>query len=126
MFVLGSRKDTAESIDSLLRYSVDIGSAFSIYTVLTPYPGTDYHLTARENGWIEDTNYANYDMAHAIMPTETLTRKEVQEELWYCYRERYGSIAKNIAGAMSRNKLKRSLYRHMAGQKVLKTLRSLI
>jgi anaerobic magnesium-protoporphyrin IX monomethyl ester cyclase len=126
MFVLGSRKDTAESIDSLLRYSVDIGSDFSIYTVLTPFPGNEYHTTAKENGWIEDTNYANYDMAHAIMPTETLTRKEVQAKLWECYRERYGSIAKNIAGAMSRNKLKRSLYRHMAGQKVLKTLRSLI
>jgi len=126
MFVIGSRTDTAKSIESLRRFSIDIGSDFSIYTVLTPFPGTEYHESAKQNGWIEDPNYAHYDMAHAIMPTQTLTRKEVQEELWKCYQERYGSIVKNIAGALSKNKLKRNLYRFMAGQKVLKTLRSMI
>ncbi len=126
MFVIGSRKDTAESIEQLRQFSLDLGSDFSIYTVLTPFPGTVYHNTARQNGWIEDPNYAHYDMAHAIMPTETLSRKEVQEELWRCYRARYGSITKNIAGIFSKKKLKRNLYRHYARQKVLKKLRRLI
>lgn len=126
MFVIGSRKDTAKSIEELRRFSLDLGSDFSIYTCLTPFPGTIYHETAKKNGWIEDANYANYDMAHAIMPTETLSRKEVQEELWRCYRARYGSIAKGIAGVFSKKKLKRNLYRHYARQKVLKKLRRLI
>jgi anaerobic magnesium-protoporphyrin IX monomethyl ester cyclase len=126
MFVIGSRKDTSESIERLRRFSLDLGSDFSIYTCLTPFPGTMYYETAKKNGWIEDTNYANYDMAHAIMPTETLSRREVQEELWRCYRERYGSITKNIAGVFSKKKLKRNLYRHYARQKVLKKLRNLI
>jgi anaerobic magnesium-protoporphyrin IX monomethyl ester cyclase len=126
MFVIGSREDTAESIAELRRFSLDLGSDFSIYTVLTPFPGTEYYRMAKDNGWIEDTNFANYDMAHAIMPTETLTRKQVQEELFICYNERYGSLAKNIAGVLSRKKLTRSLYRFMAKQNVLKTLRNLI
>ena len=126
MFVIGSRRDTTRSIDLLRQFSMDLGSDFSIYTALTPFPGTQYFKTAEENGWIEDTNLSHYDLAHAIMPTETLSRKEVQEELYYCYRERYGSITKNIAGAFSKKKLKRTLYRHMAGQKVLKKLRNLI
>lgn len=126
MFVIGSRKDTHESIEHLRQYSSDINPDFALYTALTPYPGTIYYETAKKNGWIEDTNYANYDMAHAIMPTETLTRKEVQEELWQCYREYYGSITKGIAGIMSKNKLKRTLYRHMAGQHVLSKLKGLI
>ncbi len=126
MFVIGSRKDTAESIEQLRRFSMDLGSDFSIYTALTPFPGTAYFESARKNGWIEDTNYSNYDMAHAIMPTETLSRKQVQEELYRCYRERYGSITKNIAGVFSKKKLKRNLYRHYARQKVLKNLRRLI
>jgi anaerobic magnesium-protoporphyrin IX monomethyl ester cyclase len=126
MFVIGSRQDTEESIEELRKFSLDLGSDFSIYTTLTPFPGTTYYNTALENGWIEDTNYANYDMAHAIMPTETLSRKEVQEELWKCYRARYGSIPKNIAGVFSRKKLKRNLYRHYAGQQVLRKLKGLI
>jgi anaerobic magnesium-protoporphyrin IX monomethyl ester cyclase len=126
MFVIGSRKDTAESIEQLRRFSIDLGSDFSIYTVLTPFPGTVYFESARKNGWIEDANYSNYDMTHAIMPTETLSRREVQEELYRCYRERYGSITKNIAGVFSKKKLKRNLYRHYARQKVLQNLRRLI
>ena len=65
-------------------------------------------------------------MVHAIMPTEKLTKKEVQEELWRCYQKFYGSIPKNIAGVLSKNKIKRTAYRHMAGQFVLSKLRRLI
>ena len=126
MFVTGTRRDTHESIEILRQFSLDINPDFAIYTTLTPFPGTIYYETAKKNGWIEDTNYSNYDMAHAIMPTETLTRKEVQEELWRCYQEFYGSYSKNIAGVFSKNKLKRTLYRHMAGQHVLRKFRRLI
>jgi anaerobic magnesium-protoporphyrin IX monomethyl ester cyclase len=126
MFVIGSRRDTHESIESLRQFSKDIASELVIYTVLTPFPGTVYYETAKKNGWIEDTNYANYDMAHAIMPTETLTKKEVQEELYICYREFFGPINKGIAGVLSKNKLKRTMYRHMAGQFVLSKFRRLI
>jgi anaerobic magnesium-protoporphyrin IX monomethyl ester cyclase len=126
MFVIGSRSDTHESIEALRQFSHDIESDLAIYTVLTPFPGTTYYETAKANGWIQDTNYTNYDMTHAIMPTETLTRKEIQEELWRCYQSFYGSVSKNLASVLSTNKLKRTLYRHMAGQFVLEKLRRLI
>jgi anaerobic magnesium-protoporphyrin IX monomethyl ester cyclase len=126
MFVIGTRRDTAESIEQLREFSLDLGADFSIYTALTPFPGTLYFEKAKRNGWIEDNNYANYDMAHAIMPTKILSRKEVQEELFDCYRRRYGSITKNIAGCFSKKKLKRNLYRHYAREKVLRKLRALI
>jgi len=126
MFVIGARRDTSESIESLRQFSTDIDPDFAIYTALTPFPGTIYFETAKQNGWIEDTNYANYDMAHAVMPTEILSRKEVQQELLKCYQHFYGSYVKNIAGIFSKNKLKRTLYRHMAGQHVLTKFRRLI
>jgi anaerobic magnesium-protoporphyrin IX monomethyl ester cyclase len=126
MFVIGTRRDTKESIESLRRFSVELAPDFCIYTALTPFPGTPYFDEAKRNGWIEDTNYTNYDMAHAIMPTESLTRTEVQEELYLCYKTFYGSILKNISGVFSKNRLKRTLYRHMAGQSVLKKFRRLI
>jgi anaerobic magnesium-protoporphyrin IX monomethyl ester cyclase len=126
MFVIGARNDTHDSIERLRQYSLDLAPDIAIYTALTPFPGTVYYEAAKKNGWIKDANYAHYDMAHAIMDTETLTRKEVQEELWRCYRAFYGSIPKNIAGVFAKNKLKRILYRHMAGQFVLEKFRRLI
>lgn len=126
MFVIGSRSDTEDSINQLREFSMDIDPDFAIYTALTPFPGTQYFNTAKKQGWIEDKNYSNYDMAHAIMPTETLSKKQVQQELWKCYKRFYGSYSKNIAGFFSKNKLKRNLYRHMAGQHVLSKFRRLI
>lgn len=126
MFVIGSRKDTNESIEQLRQFSFDINPDFAVYTVLTPFPGTIYFKEAKQKGWIEDFNYANYDMVHAIMGTETLSRKEVQHELWKCYKHFYGAYRKAIAGVFSSNKLKRTLYRHMAGQHVLSKFRRLI
>ena len=78
------------------------------------------------NGWIEDFNLSHYDMAHAIMPTETLSRREVQEELYQCYRHFYGSWRRKIGGVLSSNKLKSRLYRHMMGQGVLHQFKNLI
>jgi len=126
MFVIGARRDTHESIERLRQYSMDLAPDLALYTTLTPFPGTVYYETAKKNGWIEDTNYANYDMAHAIMPTESLTRKEVQEELWRCYQNFFGSMKKNITAVFSTNRIKRTLYRHMAGQFVLERFRRLI
>ncbi|UCE80239.1 MAG: cobalamin-dependent protein [Methanobacteriota archaeon] len=126
MFVTGARKDSVKSIEAQRDFSLDLGADLAIYTVLTPFPGTSFCETAKNNGWVEDFNYSHYDMAHAVMPTETMSRDEVQRELYYCYRAFYGSYTKSISGIFSKNKLKRTMYRHMASQRVLKKLRDLI
>lgn len=126
MFVIGSRKDTTRSIEELRQFSLGLGTQLAVFTTLTPFPGTEIYASALQNGWIEDTNYAHYDMAHAIMPTEALSRRQVQEELYHCYRAFYGSISRNIAGLFSKNEIKRRVTRHMAGQSVLSNLRRLI
>ena len=126
MFVIGSRKDTAMSIEQLRQFSLDLDTGLAIYTVLTPYPGTEVYERALRDGLIEDTNYAHYDMIHAIMPTETLSRREVQEELYHCYRDFYGSISRNIKGFFSKNEIERRVHRHMAGKGVLSSMRRLI
>ena len=103
----------------------DIDPDLAIFMILTPFPGTDLYEEANRKGWIEDYNWANYDMVHAVMPTETLTRKMVQEELYKCYREFYGSINRRLRGIFSSNKLKRITYRYMASQGLLRQLQSL-
>ena len=126
MFVIGSRRDTAESIEKLRQFSLDLDVGLALYTILTPYPGTEIYEMAKRSGLIEDENYAHFDMIHAIMPTKTLSRYEVQEELYRCYRAFYGSVSQNISGFFSKNETKRRIHRHMAGKRVLGNLRNLI
>jgi anaerobic magnesium-protoporphyrin IX monomethyl ester cyclase len=91
MFIIGDRRDTAESIANLREFVNELDPDFAIFAILTPFPGTEIFEEAKRNGWIEDFNWSHYDMVHAIMPTETLSRMEVQEELYLCYRSFYGS-----------------------------------
>jgi len=125
MFVIGERKDTAESIANLRKFSNELDPDFAIFTALTPFPGTETYEEAKRNGWIEDFNLSNYDMAHAIMPTETLSRKAVQEELYKCYRDFYGSWRRRLGGIFATNKLKRKIYWHMAGKGVVRQFKAL-
>jgi len=126
MFVIGDRKDTRMSIEQLREFASELDPDFAIFCALTPFPGTDVYDEAKRNGWIEDHNLSNYDMAHAIMPTETLSRMEVQEELYNCYRDFYGSWKRRLGGLFSANKLKRQLYRHMMRKGVVRQFKNLI
>ena len=122
-FVIGHRDDTHRTLSDLREFINSIDPDLAIFMILTPFPGTDVYEEARKNGWIEDSNWANYDMVHAIMPTETLGRDELQEELVNCYRTFYGSWTRRFHGIFSSNKLKRKTYRYMASQSVLTQLK---
>jgi len=125
MFIIGDRKDTAQSIASLREFVNELDPDFAIFAILTPFPGTEIFEEAKRNGWIENFSWSHYDMVHAIMPTETLSRKEVQEELYLCYRSFYGSWRRRLQGIFSRNELRRRVYWYMAGRGILGQLKTL-
>ncbi|MEM3785372.1 MAG: radical SAM protein [Candidatus Bathyarchaeia archaeon] len=125
MFIIGERKDTAKSIAELREFANELDPGFAIFAILTPFPGTELFEEAKRNGWIEDFNWSHYDMIHAIMPTETLTRKEVQEELYNCYKSFYGSFRRLFQALFSQNELKRRIYWYMAFRGIIRKLRKL-
>jgi anaerobic magnesium-protoporphyrin IX monomethyl ester cyclase len=126
MLIIGDRKDTHESIEYTRRFVDNLDPDFVIFCVLTPFPGTYVYDMALEMGWIEDHNLYNYDMAHAVMGTETLSRRELQEELYRCYNHFYSSWGRRIKGMFSTNKLKRRLNWHMAERGIIVQLKELI
>ena len=125
MFIIGERKDSAESIANLREFVNGLDPDLAIFAILTPFPGTEIFEEAKRNGWIEDWNWANYDMVHVIMPTETLSREEVQEELYKCYRSFYGSWSRRFKGLFSRNEIRKRVYWYMATRGIVKQLRGL-
>lgn len=126
MFIIGERKDSAESIAGLREFADDLDPDLAIFGILTPFPGTEVFEEAKRNGWIEDFNWAHYDMVHAIMPTEYLSREEVQEELYTCYRRFFGSWSRRMRGIFSTNGIKRRVYRYMATQGIVRQFQNLL
>jgi anaerobic magnesium-protoporphyrin IX monomethyl ester cyclase len=125
MFIIGNRKDTKESISRLRKFADELDPDFAMFGVLTPFPGNQIYDEAKRNGWIEDTNWSHYDMVHAIMPTETLSTKEVQEELYKCYRSFYGSWSRRFGGLFSSNELKRRIFWYMSTRGIIGELKAL-
>jgi anaerobic magnesium-protoporphyrin IX monomethyl ester cyclase len=123
--IVGERADSVESISDLRHFVNDIDPDIAIFMVLTPFPGTELYEEAKSKGWIEDWNWANYDMAHAIMATENLTRKQVQQELYECYKTFFSSWNRVLQGVFSKNNVKRRVYRYMARQSVLRQLKNI-
>ncbi len=124
--IMGNRRDTHESIGDLRRYVDDIDPDIAIFMVLTPFPGTELYAEAVRNNWIEDWNWANYDMVHAIMPTEALSTREVQEELYECYRGFFGRFSRIFKSIFSSNQIVRRTYRYMASQNLVRQLKGLV
>jgi anaerobic magnesium-protoporphyrin IX monomethyl ester cyclase len=83
-FITGIRSDTAESIQNLLHFAHEIDVDFAAFHPITPFPGTPLYDEAVREGWIEDTDFANYDMFCPIMPTEHLSRDEVAHWTTWC------------------------------------------
>jgi len=125
MLIIGGRKDTRESIRKQRQFANDLDPDLVMFGVLTPFPGTQVYEEARRNGWIEDFNWSHYDMVHAIMPTETLSRTQVQEQLYECYRSFYGPWKRKLKGAFSSNQLKRRVFRYMARKALLAQFKNL-
>jgi len=123
--IIGERSDTHESIQAFRRWIDDVDPDIAIFMILTPYPGTELYTLAKREGWIEDENWAHYDMVHAIMPTEHLSARELQGELYHCYRNFFGSWKRRIKGLFSSNKVKRTCYRYMMRRGVVLALRDM-
>jgi anaerobic magnesium-protoporphyrin IX monomethyl ester cyclase len=125
MMIIGNRKDTHQSIDQAKEFANELDPDLVMFGILTPFPGTEIYAEAERNGWIMDRNWSHYDMIHAIMPTETLSPTEVQEELYKCYRDFYGSWNRRLGALFSTNQLKRKVFWHMARSGVLEKVKSL-
>jgi anaerobic magnesium-protoporphyrin IX monomethyl ester cyclase len=125
MLIIGGRKDTKESIRKVAEFANDLDPDFAMFSVLTPLPGTETFEQAKRNGWLEDNNWSHYDMVHAIMPTETLSTAEIQEELYKCYRSFYGPLKRRFQGFFSKNKMKQRVFRHMARRALLTEFKNL-
>lgn len=125
MLIIGQRKDTVQSIQKQREFAIGLKPDFAFFSALTPFPGTEVYREAKKNGWIEDLNWSHYDMVHAIMPTETLSRLQVQEELYQCYRSFYGPLSRKLEALFSANALKRKVSRYMARRGLLGQFKSM-
>ena len=113
LIIVGTRDDDPRSIMHKVRYAKRLDLDFPIFTMYTPFPGNEVYERARAKGWLEVRDYSKYDMAHAVMPTEHLTRRQLISWYYWCFSNYYLDPVKLAKGLFSRNEWKRKVWRHM-------------
>jgi anaerobic magnesium-protoporphyrin IX monomethyl ester cyclase len=124
-FIIGHPEDSHESIEALRNYADYLDPDIASFFALTPFPGTEIYSEGKQKGLIEDYNWANYDMVHAVMRTNHMSKEEVQRELYECYNQFFGSWPRRYRGLRSLNPVTRRTYVYLAKQTILTSLRGL-
>ena len=113
MMIIGTRQDDANSILHKMDYLKWLDVDFPVFTIYTPFPGTDAYDEARDKGWLETDDYALYDMAYPIISTEHLTRKQVIGLYNRSFASFYTDPLMMARGLLSSMHWKREIWRYM-------------
>ncbi len=87
--IIGNLGETKEEVKETIRFASDLNIDIMQFTPLTPYPATKLHKQAKENGWIIDEDYTNWNLVNPIMRTPDLSADEIFELVKWAYRDFY-------------------------------------
>jgi anaerobic magnesium-protoporphyrin IX monomethyl ester cyclase len=114
MIIVGVPSDSPRTIEHKVAFAKRLDVDFPVFTMYTLFPGTQAYDEAVANGWIElPANYGQYDMAHALMPTQHMTRRQVWLYTGWAFASFYLHPVRLLRGVFSPSALKRQYYRQM-------------
>jgi len=111
LIIVGTWEDSYESIIEKVNYMKRLKVDFPIYTILTPFPGSELYEKVKDR--VEVADFRMYDMAHAVMPTKYLSRRQVMRLYYECYKLTYTDPMNLVRNLFSRNAWRRGIWWHM-------------
>jgi len=61
-YIIGHPGETLETIDQTIDFAKKLNSHFPIFTIMTPYPGTELWDTAEQYGTIDKEDFSNFSL----------------------------------------------------------------
>jgi len=125
LFILGTPTDSGRSIQHKVRFAKRLDIDFPVFTLYTPFPGTGVYEQARAEGLLPDPpDYAHFDMAHALLPTEHLSVGELRSWYGWAVTSTYLDPVKLLCGLFSHSDWKRQIWWLMMAYSLKKTLQA--
>jgi radical SAM superfamily enzyme YgiQ (UPF0313 family) len=88
-FMFGNPGETIETMQRTIDFAVSLDPDICIFNITTPYPGTQMFDWAHKNGYLKTLDWADYDLANAVMELPTVTRDDINMMYRAAYREFY-------------------------------------
>ncbi|MFX1511445.1 MAG: B12-binding domain-containing radical SAM protein [Promethearchaeota archaeon] len=82
--------ETRNSVIRTTKWIIDVlDPSLVIFTIATPYPGTQFYHDSVEAGLIKEHDYSKYNLFNPVMETSYFSRDELKELIKWAYRKFY-------------------------------------
>jgi anaerobic magnesium-protoporphyrin IX monomethyl ester cyclase len=127
MQIVGLPGDTPRTFEQKVRLVNQLDVDFPVFLVYTLFPGAPDFDKAVAEGWIElPTNYARHDMAHVLMPTQTMDARQIWGYTRWAWTSVYLHPVRLVRNLFSRNEWRRQNWGGMLVYIGKQTVRSLV
>ena len=108
-FIVGIRDESKESMKRLESFVKKMNFDFPAFHPLTPVPGTPLWEEAKQEGWLEVTDFNEFDWSTPVMPSKYLSRYEI-EDLSYQITRKSMTLSWYLKGIFSPHQYRRRMY----------------
>lgn len=98
-FAFGGDEEDASvferTVEMIIKAKIDLPR----YSILTPFPNTQYYAQLEQEGRIIERNWAMYDVEHCVFKPKLMTKEQLEEGTDYAWRMTYSTsnIMKRLA-----------------------------
>ncbi len=78
-YTIGLPDETKESVMKTIEFATTVGSDSLQFSIATPYPGTPFYETCKNNGWLITDEFSRYDGSHySVIDYPNLSHTEIE------------------------------------------------
>lgn len=87
--VLGMPGDTRQSIEKTIKFVKTLNPSYAIFTLATPYPGTDFYINASKKNLIKVNDWSKYTLLRPVLETVDCSLEELKSLQKKAFRDFY-------------------------------------
>jgi len=87
--VLGMPGDTHKSIENTIKFVKKLEPNYAIFSLATPYPGTDFYMQSRDDRLIKTSDWSKFNLLTPVMETVDCSLEELRKLQKKAFKEFY-------------------------------------
>lgn len=103
-FAFGSDEDKQDVFKRTVDLCIEAKIDLPRFSIITPFPGTEFYRELEQEGRIVERDYAMYDVEHCVYQPRHMTKEELEAGIAWAWKEVYS--VKNIFKRLDLTKFK--------------------
>ena len=87
--VLGMPGDTKQSIEKTINFVKSLNPTYAVFSLATPYPGTDFYINASKQNLIKVNDWSKYTLLSPVLETVDCSLEELKSLQKQAFRDFY-------------------------------------